>query len=50
MIVNLRFEIQERLEPREVGTVSEDTHGTTYEWIPRHAHVPKGDVLQELRE
>jgi len=30
----VRFKVQERFEPGEIGSISDDTHGTTYEWIP----------------
>lgn len=44
----VRFEIEEGLEPRELRLVVEDAHGATNEGVPRHAHVPRRDKLQEF--
>ena len=44
----VHFEIHERLEPRELGAIPQDAHGTAHEEVPRHAHIPMGDSSQGL--
>lgn len=38
----VRFEIHERLEPRELGLIRKDAQDAAYEWVPGHAHVKVG--------
>ena len=41
----VRFEIHERLEPRELGFIPKDAQDAAYEWVPGHTHVKVGESL-----
>ena len=46
----VRFEIHERLEPRELGSIPKDAHDAAHERVPGHTHVIVGESLHGFRD